>query len=564
MNSDTSNSLAPGTASWQPRVPRSVPHSRLVVGLLALLLLARQPADFLHPQFNAEEGAVFFQEAYNNGFLSSLSTPESGYYHLALRLTAGLALLVPLTLAPLVFKVVALAIQMLPVAYLLADGVAGYVVTPLFRILVATVYLFGPNTDEIYLNVNNSQWHLTLTASLILLSGPRTGKVRRALDALVLIVFAGSGPFSLVCAPLALWAWRKRTRDGRDHAARVAPLIVVAGAFIQGAYLFSGSRAIGGAAGYGIPTFADFMRIIALQGVSNSLLGKNFTVRYGDTFPFEAILVAGALIPVLAFVAIRLRNAALMVLLTLAGTSVAVAFVFPLNDPRLLQNPNFGPRYFFFTMLFVLATLIAMVERGRWWLWSAIPGLAIVLMFGIRGDFLISAVPNTHWPDQITAFRTLSPGEEFFIPVYPQPSEWGLTLRQKHPPNARDVFARYPSSSGHLIAAIEKIGTTLPQDSRSPDQKVFFMGYAVDATSMKPAGGAFLQIDGRVFPVVTGIDSLSAAEIAREPTLGQAGFARFVPRTEVGTGTHTVRVLALNHDSSAFLRFGPSTTFILR
>ena len=165
-----------------------------------------------------------------------------------------------------------------------------------------------------------------------------------------------------------------------------------------------------------------------------------------------------------------------MVLLGLAGASVAVALFFPLNDPRLMLNPNFATRYFFFTMVFVIVTMLAMVERGRWWRWVALPGLTLALVLGVREDFRITPAPDTRWPDQIAAFRSLGPGANFFIPVYPQPSEWGLTLRKKEHAVDTRVLDRYPISGGKASIRLDRIRTTLPPESSSPDQKVIFTG----------------------------------------------------------------------------------------
>lgn len=551
-------STAPGAAWLLP--PQSIPRRWLVFALLGLLLLARQPEDLLRPQFNAEEGSIFFQQAYNDGFWSTLFAPASGYFHLTLRLTAGLALLVPLELAPLVFKLVAFAIQMLPVAYLLAADVPGFVATPLFRVLAAAVYVAGPNSMEPYLNVLNSQWHLTLAACLILLAGPRPGRLRRTVDAGVLLLFATSGPFSLVCAPLALWSWWRNRRRGSDRRWSTGPVIALAGAALQLILLLTGSRAAGAATGFSVPSAAEIVRIVGLNGVCNGLLGLKFTVQNHQAFPPGAAFVAAAILPALALVAVRLRNLALLVLFVLAAASVAVVFLFPLNDPRLWLDPNFAPRYFFFTMLFVVFSALALAERGGRWRWVALPALASALLIGVYGDYRIPAAPDTHWRDQIAAFRSLPPGTTFFIPVYPQPTEWGLTLLRRPPPDGTDALSRYRPADGPAVAVMELIGTTLPPESASPDQKFVFAGYAVDAASRRPAGGVLIQVDDRLFPAVTGLDPEAARS---DPSLAGAGFMRLVPRTALGPGTHRLRVLALDHTGTALLTPGPSSEFTI-
>lgn len=552
--STAADGTGPQGTPWLP-LPQPVPRPWLVFALLGLLLLLRRPDDLLRPQFNAEEGSIFFQQAYNDGFWASLFSVASGYFHLALHLTAGLALLAPLELAPAVFKMVALAIQMLPVAYLLADGIPGFVVTPLFRVLVAAACVAGPNTVETYLNVLNAQWYLALAGCLVLLAGPRPGKLRQALDTGVLLLFAASGPLPLVCSPLALWSWLRARRAGATG--NLGPLIVLAGAAAQLALLLTGSRATAATAGFGTPTPAEIVRIIGLHGACNSLLGVFIMMRNHQAFSPAATATAAAILPLLAFAAIRLRNLALAVLLVLAITGATVLFVFPLNDPRFALFPGFAPRYFFFTTLFVLFTLLAMAERGGTWRLLALPGLAAALLFGVRGDYRIPRVPDTHWTEQVAAFRSLPPGTDFFIPVYPQPTDWGLTLRRGERSGGSDLLGRYPQTGKPSCAVIEMIGM-FPPNSPPAEQKHLFAGYALDPTARAAAGAVFLQIDDRLFPATTGLVPTSAL---MDPTLAGTGFMRLVPQSDLTPGDHRLRVLTADSGRSGLLEPGPVHVF---
>ena len=94
-------------------------------GLFVLLSFAifvahfsRSPDVLLKPQFWAEDGAVFYQQAHEFGFLHSVLIPYSGYVHLFPRLIAGLSLLLPLSFVPLFFNLAALAVQCLPAIYI--------------------------------------------------------------------------------------------------------------------------------------------------------------------------------------------------------------------------------------------------------------------------------------------------------------------------------------------------------------------------------------------------------------------------------------------------------------
>jgi hypothetical protein len=60
----------------------------------------------------------FLQDAYNNGVFESLFAPYAGSLQTVQRIAAVLALLVPLSYVPLLFNLLAIAIQVLPAALL--------------------------------------------------------------------------------------------------------------------------------------------------------------------------------------------------------------------------------------------------------------------------------------------------------------------------------------------------------------------------------------------------------------------------------------------------------------
>src|SRR5437588_5046860 len=78
--------------------------AHLLVFVAAFLLLAsRRPDAVLHAQFWAEDGTVFYANAYNAGWRSLLMA-YGGYLNLVSQIVGLLALLVPLRLAPLLMN----------------------------------------------------------------------------------------------------------------------------------------------------------------------------------------------------------------------------------------------------------------------------------------------------------------------------------------------------------------------------------------------------------------------------------------------------------------------------
>jgi len=63
------------------------PAWQLLVFFVALLaIFSRCPSLFTHAQFYAEDGTVWFADAYNFGWLHSLLMPNAGYYSTVERL----------------------------------------------------------------------------------------------------------------------------------------------------------------------------------------------------------------------------------------------------------------------------------------------------------------------------------------------------------------------------------------------------------------------------------------------------------------------------------------------
>lgn len=99
----------------------------LIFALVFVLLVSRRPDAVFHPQFYAEDGTVWFADAYNFGWAAithlAYRNWNSAYFSLLTRLVAELALSFPFSKAPLVFNLVALSVAALPVNLLISVSV---------------------------------------------------------------------------------------------------------------------------------------------------------------------------------------------------------------------------------------------------------------------------------------------------------------------------------------------------------------------------------------------------------------------------------------------------------
>jgi hypothetical protein len=133
------------------------------------IVIARRPDAIFHAQFFAEDGAVWFADAYNQGWWTALFIAHVGYYQTFARLGAAVALLVPFSMAPLVLNLIAIAVRAVPVNLILSSRSAewGNLRT---RVVLAALYLALPNSLEVDAGITNSQWILALSALLLLRS----------------------------------------------------------------------------------------------------------------------------------------------------------------------------------------------------------------------------------------------------------------------------------------------------------------------------------------------------------------------------------------------------------
>ncbi len=124
-----------------------IPKSARVAAFL--VIFSRRPDAILNAQFFAEDGKLWYADAYRFG-LRSLLFPADGYLHTVARLTALVTLIFPFSIAPLVMNLCAITFQALPVNVFLSSRFS--TITLSTRLLAGFLYLALPNTDEINAN----------------------------------------------------------------------------------------------------------------------------------------------------------------------------------------------------------------------------------------------------------------------------------------------------------------------------------------------------------------------------------------------------------------------------
>lgn len=176
--------------------------------LASLTIIVRYPWYFVTPRFWAEEGSVYFANAYNaeTVTLASFFNPYTfGYNNFIADFSAFLAAhFIPLELAPLLTTLIAFTVQLVPVAIIAASK------TPLWdnklkKLILIFSIIFLPGTGEVWLTTISSQYYFSIIIFLILLEDPQTLTRFKQWAFRFLLVLGGlSGLNSTFLAPLFL------------------------------------------------------------------------------------------------------------------------------------------------------------------------------------------------------------------------------------------------------------------------------------------------------------------------------------------------------------------------
>jgi hypothetical protein len=397
------------TVAAQERISFAWQAAIFAVTLLAIF--SRLPGALLHPQFFAEDGWTWYQQAYNLHWLPSLGIPQAGYMQTFPRLVTGLALLFPMQWAPLVMTLAGAVIQALPVIALLSHRCAPW--GPLrVRMWMAALYIAIPDAPEIHVVLTNAMWHLALLQALLAFSVPPLSWRARASDVALFLIVGITGPFCILLWPtVAVYWWVRRQRW-----TLVVLGLMLLGVVIQVLTILHTVKRPGAPLG---ATPLRLLRIIAGSIFIDSMVGSG-----GPNLRLP-LLVAAA-IGGLAILLWAWRSAPLA--LRLYIVFAVLALIASLRDPLLLpgSTPRWevlanatGIRYWFLPSLMFLWSAAWCASQGRTRL-VRYAGICVLLLtlIGIVRKWTYPPWPQSHFSVQVERFHGLEAGKHMTFPIY--------------------------------------------------------------------------------------------------------------------------------------------------
>jgi hypothetical protein len=413
----------------QPFDPLLWQHCAIFLFSFAILVLRRPDAVF-HAQFWAEDGKVFFADAYNTGWWGSLFHTNVGYFHALPRIGAALALLVPLSRAPLVLNLIALAAQALPVNMLISSRSSAWG-TLRYRAILAAIYLALPNCRELSATITNSQCLLALSAFLLLV-GTMPKSIPSRLSMMLLLLLAGlSGPYCFFLLPIALFlAWKYRDRwQWASVAALALSCLVQAWGLLVVSPTARPHFSLGAS-----PVL--FARILAGPVYLGTLIGANVLGAHPGT-GFQILLVCAAVLgTAIILVCFVKSNLEMRLFILFSSMVLAASLIAPIAHPppggSLWQEMagTGGIHYWFFPTL-AFAWSILWCIRSRMIVPKTVSiALLCVMCIGILRDWRHPAFQDMQFAEKVSLLQAAPAGTAITIPL--NPPGWEMRL-VKHP-----------------------------------------------------------------------------------------------------------------------------------
>lgn len=325
----------------------------LFVAVTALFSLARQSGPGALNSIWAEDGNVFYQATFHQGFITQLFTPDNGYLELVPRLLIQVVSWFPVARAAAAIAVVG-AVSSSALALLVYHAAARHIPSPALRLCIAlptAVIVFGQS--EVGNNIVNLLWYLLYAAFWMFLWNPQS-RPRRILAATVLLCAMGSNPVgTLVLSPLLLARlWARPWRESAWQAGGVAAgLLYQAVSVLRGGLSSRGHGSVGFDPGLVSRWFAD------------DVLGHALISPAETELAYGTWAIGAALLVLFALVAWRVGLPRQQWLLAGVCASYSVVIYFILSIVGAARTDRYGVVA---VLLMITAVAVLCCSRAKW------------------------------------------------------------------------------------------------------------------------------------------------------------------------------------------------------
>jgi len=408
-----------------PPWPTREGASALALAISLVMMIARRPDILSNAMLWAEDGAVYFADAFNRGALSSLLLPYAGTLQFFPRAVYGLATLLPLRFVPLFGVWAALLVRAAIPAFLFSSRVPW--IDWRAKVAIAAYFVLMPNLAEVHANPANTHWYLGLyLMAVVLADAPRT-LAWKIHDWAVLVVAGLSGPMILFVLPALLF---------RAAAQRGTPnvrwsFLAVAAALAVGQLTLLVVTAIGVSAGPATDTGIFSIPVMLVSRVILGFITPNRWIGALSTLVIAVpALVLGLAVMIAVFVRGDWRARAVAIVPLLIVAAAIYTPIFRLSDVQ--WAPIFGVAgegYFVVTGIAWAVTLIyfSTIYLPR----LSNEALAVLILVAgllILFDFPLPPVAGPAFGPEAARVVATAAGEPAIVPI--SPPGWEMVLKK--------------------------------------------------------------------------------------------------------------------------------------
>lgn len=409
-------------------------HFHLLIFVIAFAIIgSRRPEMLFNAQFYAEDGTIWYAQAYNQGSIEALFIFYAGYFQTFPRLIAALAQPLPLLWAPLFFNLVAITVQVLPVNLIISERFSALIPSLPTRFFLVFLYLVLPNSAETHANITNSQWRLALLSCMIFLAAPSSRLLWRCFDVVIIFISSLTGPFCILLAPIAaLRCWYRSKKW-----LLVLLAILIPGVLLQILSIVLGANVSRSTAPLGA-TPELFVKIIGGQVFLGTLIGEELYSRllnYSGLYIWLVILafVVGVIVIVRALYKspLELRLFILFAALILGAGLISPQISIDTPQWQIMILPGAGQRYYFMPALAFITGLVWTISRKSSLKLKKIAKIVLaVMLIGIIFDYSLPSLADFNYKESVQKFEQAPQGTEIVIPIAPSP-DWSMTLKKR-------------------------------------------------------------------------------------------------------------------------------------
>lgn len=396
-----------------------------------LVFSLRRPDIISNPSFWAEDGYVWFRQAYSDGIISII-WPQNGYYQSISKITALLSMILPMEYAPLFFNIIGLTVRSLFVAYILTSRLSSFPLS--LRLIMCAYIVLMPGLIEVHANITNTHWYLSMWLLCVLLSNRPPNTAWFIHDIFLMLLAGLSGPFVVFLVPVFLLRFcldsdfRSYLRTSKGLFFAGALVAVCAIQVIAVLMSFNETRS-SAPLGFSFGVMANILSARVFVGAFLTAEQFKWLFNHGLLNALVAVICLSLLAWVFLKSDWRLKSIVLF-----ASTMLFFALSKPmlsLTEPQLPLLFAGGERYFVITNIAWVAVILAAYSQLKRNLNRSTQGVVVaaaVVAFAFVAAFNFSIEPlaDTKWATQAKEFEALPAGGSYEFQL--NPASWKMTM----------------------------------------------------------------------------------------------------------------------------------------